>query len=161
MGLTDWGIFQSDIFDKPEPIASREQSLTRICHQNRCDARVWAQGLGYTPLSSSRSWVKCEMGELIDPRTMLFFSLVGVEFFYSWACYVTSIRRWTFFECLWTYIFIIAANMSTEPSKSWRIFSLCRCELWTIIPFIPYTQEKLQKSFYPLFGHFSLFYLSF
>lgn len=67
------GTFQSDIFDKSEPIASREQSLTRICHQNRCGARVWAQGLRYTPLSSSRSGVKCEMGELIDPRTMPFF----------------------------------------------------------------------------------------
>lgn len=58
----------------------------------------------------------------------LFFVSWEYEFFYSWACYVTSIRRWTFFECIWTYIFIIAANMSAEPSKTWRIFSLCRCE---------------------------------
>lgn len=83
--IPDWGTFQSDIFDKSEPIASREQSLTRICHQNRCGARVWAQGLGYTPLSSSRSWVKYEMGELIDPRTMFFSVSWEYEFFYSWA----------------------------------------------------------------------------
>lgn len=163
--IPDWGTSQSDIFDKSEPIASREQSLMRICHQNRCGARVWAQGLGYTPLSSSRSWVKCEMGELIDPRTMLFSVSWEYEFFYSWACYVTSIKQWTFF---WVYLNIHFHNCSQNvyrvpqknKQKTSRILSLCRCEQYFPSSHIARLPKKTSKALLSTIAVISLCFIS-
>lgn len=112
----------------------------------RCSCVGARLGVGYTPLSLSRSWVKCEMGDLIDPRTMLFFQSRGSRNSFIHEEHVMSLPLGAFvldavhiffLECIWTYVFIIAANMSTAPSKTWRIFALLvRVDMWvwTTIP---------------------------